>query len=74
MKRQNKLLVPKLDYLWKHVGQKKASIASMGVVVEDFYLLKTNQCVINEKLYVQRGKDIVWKQIGEMVVMERKKN
>jgi hypothetical protein len=54
MKRQNKLLVPKLDFLWKHVRQKMASIASMGVTVEDFYLLKTNQHVI--KLYVQRGK------------------
>ncbi len=30
--------------------------------------------VINEKLYVQRGKDIVWQQIGERVVTERKKN
>jgi hypothetical protein len=36
MKKQNKLLVHKLDFLWKHVGQKKASITSMGVVVEDF--------------------------------------
>jgi hypothetical protein len=52
--------VPKLDYLWKHVSQKKAKVASMGVVVEDFYLLKTNQHVINEKLYIQRGKDTIW--------------
>jgi hypothetical protein len=62
-----------LDSLWKRVGQNKASIASMGVVVEDFYLLKTNQHVINEKLYVQRGNDIVWQQIGERVVTRKKK-
>jgi hypothetical protein len=40
MKKQNKLLVHKLDFLWKHVGQKKASITSMGVVVEDFTFWK----------------------------------
>jgi hypothetical protein len=58
MKRQDKLLVPKLDFLWKHVVQKKPSITFVGVVVEEFYLLKTNQHVI--KLYVQRGKDTIW--------------
>jgi hypothetical protein len=36
---KNKLLVPKLDSLWKHIGPKKATIASMGVVMfyNDFY-------------------------------------
>jgi hypothetical protein len=56
---QDKLLVPKLDLLWKHVGQKKATIASASVVVGGFYFLKMNQHVLNEKLYVQRGKDFV---------------
>jgi hypothetical protein len=32
-----KLLVPKLDLLWKHVGQRKATIASACVVVGEFY-------------------------------------
>jgi hypothetical protein len=59
MKRQDEFLVPKLDSLWKHVGKKKATIASMVVATEEFYLLRTNQHVINGKLYVQRGKDIV---------------
>jgi hypothetical protein len=33
---KNKMLVPKLDSLWKHVGPKKATIASMGVAM--FYI------------------------------------
>jgi hypothetical protein len=49
--------VPKLDLLWKHVGQKKATIVLVGVAIGDFYFLKMNQHVFNEKLYVQRGKD-----------------
>ncbi len=32
-----KLLVPKLDLLWKHVGQRKAKITSVGAVVREFY-------------------------------------
>jgi hypothetical protein len=32
----------------------------MGVAMGDFYSLNTHQHVINEKLYVQRGKDIIW--------------
>jgi hypothetical protein len=52
--------VPKLDSLWKHVGQRKSTIASIGVAIEVFYFLKMNQHVFNEKLYVQKGKDFVW--------------
>ncbi len=52
--------MPKLNYLWKHVNHRKAIVASMGVAMGDFYFLNTNQHVINEKLYVQRGKDIIW--------------
>jgi hypothetical protein len=46
-------------FLWKHVGQRKSTIALAGVAIEDFYFLKTNQHVFNEKLYVQRGKDFI---------------
>jgi hypothetical protein len=60
---QDKLLVLKLDLLWKHVGQKKATIASASVAVGDFYFLKMNQHVLNEKLYVQKGKDFVWHKL-----------
>ncbi len=53
-------MVFKLEYLWKHVGQWKVVVAFVCVVVGDFYFLRTNQHVINDKLYVQKGKDIMW--------------
>ncbi len=53
---------------------KKATIASTGVVVEDFYFLKMNQHVLNEKLYVQKGKDYVWQQVDEGVLVEGRKS
>jgi len=55
MERWDKLQMPKLDFLWKHVGWRKATITSMNVVVGDLYFMKINQRVINEELYVQRG-------------------
>jgi hypothetical protein len=56
---RGKLLVAKLDFLWKHVGRKLATIAFVGVVMGNIYFLKTYQHMINEKLYVQRRKDFV---------------
>jgi len=67
-------LVAKLDSLWKHVGCKKETIASTSVAMGDIYFLKTNQHVINEKLYVQRGGDFVLQQVAKGVVVEQKKN
>jgi hypothetical protein len=66
--------MPKLDSLWKHVGRKKATITSMGVIVGDLYFLKTNKRVINEKLYIQRGKDTIWQQITKGIEVEWTKN
>jgi len=70
---QDKLLVPKLDLFWKHVGQKKATIASTCVAIGEFFFLKMNQHVINEKLYVKKGKDFVWEQVVEGVLVEGKR-
>jgi hypothetical protein len=52
--------MPKLNYSWKHVGQKKATIANGSVTMKELYVLKTNQHVVNENLYVQRGMDYFW--------------
>jgi hypothetical protein len=52
--------MPKLNYSWKYVCQKKATIANVSVAIKDLYVLKTNQHVVNEKLYVQRGMDYFW--------------
>jgi hypothetical protein len=35
-----KMLVPKIDFLWKHVGRKKA-LANMGCVKQDEYYFFT---------------------------------
>jgi hypothetical protein len=37
IEKEKKKIVPELDSLWKHVGQRKATIASTGVAVGEFY-------------------------------------
>jgi len=66
-------LVAKSDSLWKQVGHKKATVASTSVTMGDIYFLKSNQHVINEKLYAQRGRDFVLRQVVKGVMVERKK-
>jgi hypothetical protein len=39
----------------------------------DIYFLKTNQHVINEKLYVQISKNYLLRRVVEGVVVEQKK-
>jgi hypothetical protein len=56
----NKILVPKLSSLWKHVGWRKTIITTIGVIVtREYYFLKMNQHVINKCLYVSKGKSFV---------------
>jgi hypothetical protein len=52
---KKKLLVPKLDYFWKHVGNCKVLVAMLGVKVRQHYCLKSNAHVVNEKFYVAKG-------------------
>ncbi len=59
IERINKLIIPKLDSLWKHANWKKSTIAVVGVMARNFYYLKSNQHVFNDKFYVQRSKDYV---------------
>ncbi len=59
IKSKKKLMVPKLGFLWKHVGYCKALVAMLGVKVWDHYFLKTNYDVANEKLYFSKGFEIV---------------
>jgi hypothetical protein len=42
LERQDKLLVLKLDSLWKHVSCRKATVVFMGRAMRDFYFLKVN--------------------------------
>ncbi len=75
IKSKTKLLVPKLDFLWKHVGCCKALVAMLGVKVGDHYFLKTNYHVVNEKLYFSKDFKIVLQQItyGGIQVDKKKK-
>ncbi len=50
----DKLLVPKLDSLWKHDNQTKVITGIVNVAARVHYYLKINQHVLNEHLYVQR--------------------
>jgi hypothetical protein len=51
IERRDKLLVPKLDYLMKHLGSKKCIMAKNGIVVGEYFTCPTIQRMKNEKLY-----------------------
>jgi len=67
-------LVLKLNTLWKHIGQRKATSKFFNVVaMGEYYFLKKNQHVFNENLYVSKGKDYVVQQVVARIVVEGKK-
>jgi len=49
-----KLLVPKLDSLWKHCGRRKATTSFGNVKVGEYYFLGNNAHVKNESIYFAR--------------------
>jgi len=51
---KDKLLVAKVDSLWKHAGCCKALVVMPKVKVGERYFLKSNAHVVNEKIYFQR--------------------
>ncbi len=55
----NKLLVPKLNFMWKHDGRKRAIDTILGVIVtRQYYILKTiNMCSMNN--YMCQGARIL---------------
>jgi hypothetical protein len=74
IKEHNKLLVSKLNSLWKHIGQRKATTIILNVVaMGEYYFLKKNQHVFNESLYVSHGKDYEVQQVVARIVVEGKK-
>jgi hypothetical protein len=56
---KDKLLVTKLDSLWKHASCCKVFVAMPKVKVGEHYFLKSNAHVDNEKLYFAKGSKIV---------------
>jgi hypothetical protein len=53
------LLVLKIDYLIKHLGQSKCEKVKPRVKVGEYYLSPTNQHVKNKKLYACRSHDFI---------------
>jgi len=56
---KDKLLVAKVDSLWKHAGYCKALVAMPKVKVGEHYFLKSNAHVVNEKIYFPKGSKTV---------------
>jgi len=52
---RNKFFIPKLNFLWKHVGHFEVLVVMPWVKKEKHYLLKNNIHVANEKLYFAKG-------------------
>jgi len=48
---RNKLLVPKLDSLWKHCGRRKATTSFGKVKAREYYFLSNNIHVKNDILF-----------------------
>jgi len=73
---RDKLLVPKLDSLWKHCGRRKATTSFGKVKAGDYYFLSNNVHVRNEKIFFARsGKagDTVVQQVAQGAIRERKR-
>jgi hypothetical protein len=61
---KDKFLSPKLDMLSKHVGWKqKKIVASIGIVVGDWYYDKESTPAKNERFYVSRCIEIILNQL-----------
>ncbi len=58
-----KLIFPKLNYLWNHVGHYKTLVAMPWVKKGKHYFLKNNIHVANEKLYFAKGPKIMLQQV-----------
>jgi hypothetical protein len=54
---KDKLLVVKLDFLWKHARCPKPLVVMSGVKVGEHYFLKFNAHVANEKFYFVKGSE-----------------
>ena len=70
---REKLLIPKIDSLWKHAGRRRALVNVEKVKKGNFYFLSTNVHVKNERIYFSRGGDTVLQQVAQGVVQERKR-
>jgi len=71
---RNKLLVPKFDYLIKHLNLRKFSVVRLGVVISAYYVKPNNAHVKNEKLYASNRRDMIVDLIEKVEKTKKKKN
>jgi hypothetical protein len=71
---KEKLLTPKINYLWKHVRHCKTLVFMPKVKAGEHYFLETIVDVANEKLYFGKCFKIMLQQVVESVTwVDRKK-
>jgi hypothetical protein len=70
---REKLLVPKIDGLWKYAEHRRALITFGSVKKGEHYFLATNQHVKNERRYFARVGDPIALQVARGAVKERKR-
>jgi len=74
IERKEKLLILKINSLWKHLGHRKTLVLMLDVKVGEHYFLKTTVDVANEKLYFGKGPKIMLQEVVEGVTwVDRKK-
>jgi hypothetical protein len=73
VERREKLLVPKIDSLWKHAGRRKALCDSAKVKKGKYYYLGHNQHIKNEGIYYARAGESILDKIAAGLTQERKK-
>lgn len=68
---REKLLVPKIDSLWKYARRRKALVDMAKVKKGEYYYLGSNQHVKNKRVYHAKEEEIILKKLEAGIVMER---
>ena len=70
---REKLLVPKLDSLYKHAGRRRALVDIGKVRRGEYYYLRTNKHVKNERVFFAKGGQTVITKVLAGITKERRR-
>jgi hypothetical protein len=73
VERRDKLLVAKIDSLWKHAGRRKALCNSAKLKKGEYYYLGQNQHIKNKQIYYARAGESILDKVAAGFTQERKK-
>jgi hypothetical protein len=73
VERRDKLLVAKIDSLWKHAGRRKALCDSAKLKKGEYYYLEQNQHIKNKQIYYARTGESILDKVAVGFTQERKK-